>query len=168
MGEIIYRDHRVALELLSLEGRDGVLRTKAVVRHPGAVVVLPLLGDQVVFVRNLRPALGVHLFELPAGTLEGDAAPEQQAARELEEETGYRAGKLVPMTSFYASPGICDEIMFGFVATELTPGPQRLQPDEDIDVVLLSWSDAMRAARDGTLRDAKSLALLLWWDRFGG
>ncbi|MCB9630857.1 MAG: NUDIX hydrolase [Sandaracinus sp.] len=168
MGEILYRDARVALEVLELEGRDGTTKRRAVLRHPGAVVILPLLDDgRVVLIENRRPTLGLTLLELPAGTLEGEAPLIEQAARELREETGYVAGTLAPLTTFYASPGICDERMHAFVARGLTPGPQALDPTEDIAVKVVAWAEAMDAIREGRLVDGKSLAVMLFWDRFG-
>jgi len=167
-GKVVYRDSRVALEVLELVGRDGSTKTKAVLRHPGAVVILPLLDDgRVVLIENRRVALDATLLELPAGTLEGDEAPIDQAARELREETGYVASTIEPLLSFYASPGICDERMHGFVARGLVAGTQELDPTEEIGVVVRTWDEVMRAIHDGELVDGKSLALLLYWDRFG-
>jgi ADP-ribose pyrophosphatase len=167
-GKVVYRDARVALEVLELVGRDGSTKTKAVLRHPGAVVILPLLDDgRVVLIENRRVALGATLLELPAGTLEGEEAPIDQAARELREETGFVASAIEPLLSFYASPGICDERMHGFVARGLVAGAQDLDPTEEIGVVVHTWDEVMRAIREGELVDGKSLALLLYWDRFG-
>lgn len=167
-GKVVYRDSRVALEVLELVGRDGSTKTKAVLRHPGAVVILPLLDDgRVVLIENHRVALGTTLVELPAGTLEGDDSPVDQAVRELREETGYVARTIEPLLSFYASPGICDERMHGFVARGLVAGAQELDPTEEIRVVVRTWDEVMRAIRAGELVDGKSLALLLYWDRFG-
>lgn len=165
---VVYRDERVALEVLELAGRDGTTKRRAVLRHPGAVVVLPLLDDRrVVLIENRRPALGETLLELPAGTLEGEAPPIEQAARELQEETGYSATQIRPLTTFYASPGICDERMHAFVARGLTEGAQALDPTEEIAVRTMTWPAVMEAIREGTLVDGKSLAVLLFWDRFG-
>ena len=168
MGETVYEDERVRLEVLELAGRGGVTKRRAVIRHPGAVGILPLLDDgRVVLIRNRRPALGGEaLLELPAGTREGDA-PIDCAARELEEETGYRAATLEPLTSFYPSPGITDERMDVFVARGLEPGPQRLDPTEEIEVAPMAWGDALEAIREGRIRDGKTIASLLFWERFG-
>lgn len=167
-GKVVYRDSRVALEVLELVGRDGSTKTKAVLRHPGAVVILPLLDDgRVVLIENRRVALGTTLLELPAGTLEGADEPIDQALRELREETGYVARTIEPLLSFYASPGICDERMHGFVARGLVAGTQELDPTEEIAAVTRTWDEVMRAIRDGELVDGKSLTLLLYWDRFG-
>jgi len=146
---------------------DGQKHIRQTVEHPGAVAILPFVDAQrICLLRNYRVAVGQELVELPAGTLEPGEDPAQTAARELIEETGYRAGRIALLTSFYTSPGILDERMYLYLATGLEPGPQALEPGEQIETWIVSWDDALAMARDGRIRDAKTLVGLLYGDRF--
>lgn len=149
---------------------DGHESVRHHVRHPGAACVLPVLGRgpdrRIVFVRNYRPTVGDFLLELPAGGLEPGEAPETSAARELVEETGYRAATLIPLGRFYTSPGLSDEVMFPFFATGLEHEGQALERGEVLAVDEVPVAEAFEALRRGTLIDGKSmLTLLLAADR---
>jgi ADP-ribose pyrophosphatase len=149
----------------SLNDRGQVVR-RDVVLHPGAVAILPLLtDDHVCLVRNVRPNVGETLWEIPAGTLEPSEPVEMAAARELQEETGYAASRLEKLGEFFPSPGVLSERTHLFVARGLTAGPQRLEPDESIVPHVIPWEQALAWADDGTIRDAKTLVALLWWQR---
>ncbi|MFQ5592156.1 MAG: NUDIX hydrolase [Phycisphaerae bacterium] len=140
-------------------GRSPVERD--VVVHPGAVVILPVLDDgRIVMIRNHRFAVDEELWELPAGTREAGESPSQTAQRELEEETGYRASAVSPMLAFYTSPGILTEYMHAFEATGLTPVGRRPADDESIVCEILEPDTARRMLFDGTVRDAKTIAVL--------
>jgi ADP-ribose pyrophosphatase len=145
---------------------DGQPHPRAIVRHPGAVVVLPLLeDDRVCLIQNFRIAVNATLIELPAGTLEPHEPPEHTAARELIEETGYIAGRLEKLHEFLASPGILDERMHLYVARDLTAGPAAREAGEQIENRIVAWDEAMALVDRGEIRDAKTLVGLLWWDR---
>src|SRR3954468_11141675 len=102
---------------------SGKTKTREIVRHPGACVIVPLLDDgRVCLIRNWRIAVGQTLIELPAGTLEPPEPPEETANRELIEETGYRAKQIQFLQAFFLSPGILDEKMHLYVAQGLTAG----------------------------------------------
>jgi ADP-ribose pyrophosphatase len=144
------------------------------VGHPGAVAIVALDDqDQVLLVRQWRPAAGKALLELPAGTL--DVAtdgtvedPERAARRELEEETGYRAGSWQHLTSFWTAPGFATELMHVYLATDLSPAHEdRLGPEEDERLALEAkpWREAVELATNGGISDAKSIVGLLWLDR---
>jgi ADP-ribose pyrophosphatase len=156
-GETLHVGRRVTLRRDRLVSGSGHEFVREVVEHPGAAVVVPVLPDgRIVFVRQYRHAVGEFLIELPAGTLEPGEDPAVCAARELEEETGWRAGKLEPLGIVYPSPGILSEVMSIYVATELTPGETKRDPgtEEDMELVTL----APEEARDAGIRDAKTLA----------
>lgn len=163
-GTTAYEERRFRLRVCELPLRGGRAERRGVVLHGGSVVILPRLGeDQIVFIRNRRWQLGHRLLELPAGTLGPGEDPAACAARELEEEAGYRAGRLVPLQAFYALPGLTTEIMHAFVAEDLTPVGQRLEPDEDIQVQPLAMADVRARMARGELHDMKSLAVLGAW-----
>ena len=135
--------------------------TREVVVHPGAVVILPILNDgRIVMIRNFRYSVEEELWELPAGTCEPHEPAVDTARRELEEETGYRAGVLTPMIEFHPSPGILTELMRVFMATELTFVDRKLEAGERIEVEIVAADVARRMLIHGEFRDAKTIATL--------
>lgn len=142
------------------------VRVREIVRHPGAVVLLPILDDgRVCLIRNYRLSLGRTLLELPAGTLEPPEPPAATALRELREETGYRAAELRLLQTFYPSPGVLDEKMYLFLATGLTAGLATPEVGEEMENVLLPWDDALALVLSGEIEDLKTIASLLLADR---
>ncbi len=147
---------------------DGVQHPRQVVRHPGAVAVIPLVDNgRVCLVHNYRVAVEKWLYEIPAGTLEPGEDPGEAALRELAEETGYRAGSIERLASFYTSPGVLDEEMHLFVAHDLSPGETDLDPGEDLKPCVMPWQEALAMVRDGRIEDGKTLAGLLFYELFG-
>ncbi|NIL98887.1 MAG: NUDIX domain-containing protein [Planctomycetales bacterium] len=145
---------------------DGQVRHREIVEHPGAVTIVPLVdADHVCLIRNFRVTVGQSLLELPAGTLEPGEDPATTAGRELAEETGYRAAHLQKLCRFFVSPGVLNEIMHLFVASQLTPGTAALAEGEHIEPQVVPWSEAVRMAVDGTIQDAKTILGLLYYDR---
>lgn len=142
--------------------RDGTERVREIVEHPGSVVIVPLLeGNRICLIRNARRAVGATLWELPAGTLDREESIVEAARRELEEETGYRTASIEEVPGLWMSPGILRERMHVFVARDLTPGPQALEPGETIDTHVLAWEEAVAMCLDGTIEDAKTVAAIL-------
>ncbi|MHC4065044.1 MAG: NUDIX hydrolase [Planctomycetota bacterium] len=140
---------------------DGAEVTRDVVVHPGSVTIVPLLDyDRIVLIRNYRYLTEKELLELPAGTLEAGETPERCALRELEEETGYRAGRLDPLCEFYTTPGICTERMRVFIGTDLTATGQRLQGSERIRVAVTGIDQVRRMLDEGGIEDGKTIAAL--------
>jgi ADP-ribose pyrophosphatase len=165
--ELIFHGERVDLVLRSMPLPAGRVRQREVVLHPGAVIILPVLPDgRIVLIRNRRHTVDEVLLELPAGTLERDETGKTEdpvgcAARELIEETGYRAGRLEGLGWFYTSPGILTEKMWAFVATELAPGRQELEETEQIEVEVLEKDAVLRFIRENRIVDAKTIATVL-------
>ncbi len=150
----------------------GVEVRRQYIRHPGAVVILPILntpqGRQVVFVRNRRVALGKFILELPAGTRDQPGErPDETAARELREETGYTAATWTPLARFYTGPGLTDESMHAFLATDLLHVGQQLEADEQMSVRAIPVPEALSLIDRGELVDGKSIAVLLMAARRG-
>lgn len=176
--EVIHRGRKFDFERVNLApaGRDPVWRE--VVRHPGAVCILPLLegkseGDEpsIVLIRNHRFAIGGEtgsvLWEIPAGTKEAGEASDATAGRELIEETGYKAGRLRPLTSFYTTPGMTDERMDAMLATDLQEVGQRLEEDERIEVHVRPVREVLRMLDAGDITDGKTVLTLLYALRAG-
>jgi ADP-ribose pyrophosphatase len=107
------------------------------------------------------------MIELPAGTLEPGEDPKACAARELAEETGYRAGRLARLLVIHPSPGILTERLVIFLAQDLEAGPPRREAGEEIENLLVPMDEALAMVRDGRITDSKTVAALLFWDRFG-
>jgi ADP-ribose pyrophosphatase len=165
--DIVYRGRKIQVAVDRSETPDGQTVLRDVVVHPGAVAILPLVDDEhVCLLRNHRFILNDVLWEIPAGTLEAGEAVEAAAVRELAEETGYQAGRWRKLLEFYPSPGILSERTHLFVASDLTPGTMRPEIDEHLEPQIVSWSQALAWTKDGTIRDAKTLIALLYWQRF--
>ncbi len=151
------------VDTVNIKGEDHV---REVVRHPGGVVILAELPDgRIPFVRQLRYPMNQVLLELPAGKLNRGEEPAVSAARELEEETGFRAISLKPVFSYYPTPGFCDELLHFFYTDELQQGSPNLEPDEDITVEFYRLEEALEMTTDGRINDGKTLLGLLWLDR---
>ncbi|MDG1899442.1 MAG: NUDIX hydrolase [Phycisphaerales bacterium] len=169
MSRTIHRHQAYQCPIFKVEECSWATETggevaRSVIRHPGAVLIVPELDDdRFVLIRNYRVAVGEPIWEFPAGTLEPGEPPIDTAARELSEETGYVAGAIEPLGRFYTSPGFTDELMHVFVARDLKPGVQSLEPHEEIEVRTHGRSDVESMIRDGRLIDGKSIAALLLW-----
>lgn len=154
-----------------IRGDDGSEIHRQMVKHPGAVTVLPLLetpdGVRVVLIRNERFAVGRTLVELPAGTLEPGEDPSVSGVRELEEEIGYTSLSLRLLGTFFTTPGLTDEIMWTYAATKLRFVGQRLEADEKIQVEVVTPEEAFAMIDDGRMMDAKSMLALLLARRQG-
>lgn len=134
-----------------------------VVEHAQTFGIIPLLShDDVVLVRQYRHPVRRYLWEIPAGTAEPGEPAAEGAARELREETGYRAERLRAIGSLCMTPGFCTEIMHFFTAEGLTPGAQSLDEDERIDVAAMPLSRAWELVRKGEIWDVKTMIALLW------
>ena len=166
--QVIYDGKKVRLEVHHLEDQDTGKRTKReVCAHPGAVVVLPFLPDgRVLLIRNRRYAVGQTLLELPAGTLDKNEDPINCAGRELLEETGYLAGRLKSLGSFFTSPGILSEKMYAYAAYDLQPSRAAPEDGEEIELMPAAFDDAVRMIREGLISDGKTITTLLMYERF--
>jgi ADP-ribose pyrophosphatase len=167
--ETLLTTRKYRIDRVQVPARGGGTVGREVLVHPGAAVILPILDDgRVVLIHNHRHAVGRPLLELPAGTLDPGEDPAVCAARELTEETGYRAAKLTPLVGFFSSPGLSDERMHVFVATGLTAGEAALEEAEQITPALMAPGEIDALAKSGALEDGKTLAAWLYWRAFGG
>ena len=175
-SEVRYQGHYLDLTVYEVELADGRRSERAIVGHPGAVAIVALDAEgRVLLVRQFRLAAGRILLEIPAGTLARDRAagttedPALAAARELEEETGYRAATWEHVAAFWTAPGFATELMHLYFATDLEAahGDGRLGPDPDerLELVRLPWPEAVALVDRGEIQDAKSFAGLTWLAR---
>jgi len=163
---LIYQGLKIDLALQSVPLADGTHADREIVVHRGAVALVPMVDDQhVCLVENRRYAIGKTLLEVPAGTIDHGESPEQTAGRELQEETGYRASRLRRLRDWYVSPGVMTERMYLFLCEDLQPGPPRLELDEQLKTVIVSWEQALEMIDDGRIEDAKTMLALSICDR---
>lgn len=159
---LIHQGFVIGVYNVRFEGPGGVRMDRDVVRHPGAVSVVPVLDDgTVVMVRQFRSALECMLLEVVAGKRDVHGEPpELTARRELAEEVGYEAAALEPLAVIAHSPGFCDELNHIFLATGLTPCERSLDgPEEEhMTIVHVPLADVYDRIADGTIIDAKSIA----------
>ncbi len=166
----MHRGHYLEVRVDEIITPDGRRSTRDIVGHPGAVAIVALdPDDRVLMVRQFRLAAGRTLLEIPAGTLDRAADgsiedPDLAARRELEEETGHRAGSWQHLGAFWTAPGFATELMHLYLAGDLLPAHgDRLDPDEDerLELERVPWRDAVGMAEAGEIADAKSLVGLL-------
>lgn len=163
----LFQAKRFAVEQVFEPLPDGSQLERHIVRHPGAVVVLPVLdNDHICLIETYRVAIGRWNLELPAGTLDKPFPPVEMAHLELQEETGFRAKRMTHIHTFAMSPGILDEKMHFYCAEELTAGPADRETGEQMQNKVVSWSDVDRLLRDHRIIDAKTLVALLWYMRY--
>ena len=160
---------RFRIEEMTRQLPGGQTRTRAIVRHPGAVAILPMVDSaHVCLIENYRVSVDRTLLEIPAGTLEDQATPLETARRELKEETGYDAATIKQVAWFYLSPGVLDEKMTLFVAEGLTAGEPQREVGEEIENRVIAWGEAIDMVFSGEITDAKTIAGLLIYDRLRG
>ena len=177
-SRVIHEGKYLTFRIDTIERADGSRATREIAGHPGAVAIVAVDDeDRVLLVRQWRLPAGGATLEIPAGTLEYvDRARDivedhgRAAKRELEEETGYRAGAWRLLGSFWTAPGFATELMHLYLATELRPADDdadKLGPDEDehLELERMPWREAVAAATDGRIRDAKSIVGLFWLAR---
>ncbi len=146
---------------------SGVRTTREVVTHPGSVVVLPVLPDgRILLIQQYRHAIRQYLWELVAGRMDPGETPKVAAARELIEETGYRARRIQIFLDVFPTPGFLEERMFILLAEGLTAGEAEPEEDEKIISRAYTRKQLEEMIRSGKLRDAKSIAGILYYLRF--
>lgn len=163
--ESIFTGKIIDLQVDKVRLPNGKTATRELVKHPGAVAVIPLTEkNKIVFVKQYRKPLEKTLLEIPAGKLETGEKPELTAVRELEEETGYTTDSLTFVTSFYSSPGFADELMYVYLTTDLKKLDYDVPGDEDefVEVVELTLDEAKQYVQTEQIHDAKTNYAILY------
>lgn len=165
LGErVVHEGHAIRVVVGDFETPDGEVVTRDLVRHPGAVSVVAVDGDEVVLVRQYRAAVEDDVLEIPAGKRDVPGEPpERTAIRELEEEVGLTTPAVVPLVSFHNSIGFCDELSHVFLATDLSPVPHDRQGPEEQHMTIerIALDDVAGAIADGRIHDGKTVIGLL-------
>lgn len=164
--ETVYRGRLFDVELHHLRMANGVAARRELIRHPGAVCMVPVGPDgRILLVTQYRHAAGRRLLELPAGTLEPGEEPRLAAVRELQEEVGMRPGRVAPLGGFFVAPGYTSEYIHLYECSDLEEDRLAGDEDEDIEVVALTLADALAGVDSGAIVDAKSVIGLLRYAR---
>ncbi len=167
-----YSGRIVNLDVDTVRFPDGSTGRLEMFRHPGASAVVPMLDPpgeadpRVLLIRQFRHAADGFIWEIPAGRLDAGESPEGCAARELEEETGMKAGRLERLTTIFTTPGFTDERIHLFAAHELTEGRARREADEFMELHTRRWSEVKASIAAGEIVDGKTLVSLLLVDAF--
>jgi ADP-ribose pyrophosphatase len=160
----VYSGKIVTLDVDTIRLPSGKTTIREVIHHPGGVTAVPVLDDgRILLIRQFRYPIGKFIYELPAGKLDSGQPPRETMARELEEETGYRAAELTYVSSFYTTPGISDELIHFFIARGLTRCAQQLEEGEHITVEAFSPEECREKIHAGQISDGKTILGLQWY-----
>lgn len=162
--EHIYKGKIISVQLDQVELPDGSKGEREIVKHPGAVAIVPFTKDgKMVVVRQFRKPLEKEIYEIPAGKLEQGEDPETCALRELEEETGYTPRKINFITSFYTSPGFANELLYLYEAEDLEEGKAHPDADEFVEMSEISLNEGLELMKNEQIHDAKTAFALIYW-----
>ncbi len=160
-GKTLYKGKIIDLNLDEVLLKNGKLAQREYVTHRGGATVVAETEDGILFVEQFRYPYRETVIELPAGKRENGENPAITAKRELEEETGYIAGKLEFLGEIYPSPGYTDERLYLFLATNLTKSEMHLDEDEFLSVKVVKAEEVVKMIARGEIKDAKTLVALL-------
>lgn len=150
------REQRVTLP-------NGKRPIYTLVDHPGAIMLLPIMQDKIMLIREYRPAVKQWLYQLPAGTIEKNELPKQTASRELIEETGYSSNKITFLFKSYTTPGTSNEIMHFFIAEDLRKAMQNLDENETIEVKPTKITKILEMIKSGKIMDDNTISGIMYY-----
>lgn len=145
---------------------NGKTSSREYMLHPGASAVLAFVGGKVLFVEQYRYPVKKVTLELPAGKMKKGQSPLSCARAELEEETGYKAGRVKKMLSFHTSVAFSNEVLHVYLAEGLKRGKTRLDEDEFVNVKLIDFKTALKMVKEGKITDSKTVIALLYYQVF--
>lgn len=137
----------------------GKLYPREIVENNGGVCILAIKDNQILLVKQYRPAIDDYTLEIPAGKIEANEDIENSALRELEEETGYTCKELIKIQTIYSTPGFCGEILHLFLAKSLQklPNPRPMDEDEEIELQWLDLNKALKLCNNQQIKDSKTI-----------
>jgi ADP-ribose pyrophosphatase len=167
--DVVHRGKVFDLIVDQIEYPSGNRGIREVAHHPGGSVAVPLFADgKVLLVRQFRYPFGLYTLEVPAGKLNPGEDPELAAVRELEEETGYLAGRMEKLTAIYTTPGFCDEVLHIYLATGLTLSPaghRREEGEQTMTLEILTLDEAIAMIDRMQIVDSKTIVGLMMTHR---
>lgn len=164
---LIYKGKIITVKKQKVKFSDGHTSEYEFVLHQPAVAVVPVIDNhKIMLVRQFRPVIGKKIWEVPAGLINKGETPFQTAKRELTEETGLKADKIIKQGSFYSSPGFTDEKIICFLAREFVQSGQKLDQDEDIETGIFPIRDLLKKIEDQKLLDVKTVLCILMTERY--
>ncbi len=167
MEGTVYKNKYFSIEEKSFNGKDGGTSIYNYMKVGLTVSILPVLNDKkIILERQFRHALGKYIYEIPAGHGETGEDPKTAAARELEEETGYKAGRVRFMFKAFVSPGFSTELLHYFVADNLQKTKTNLDKDEDIEIFEVSFEKALDMIKNNEIESAMSINSILFYLKF--
>jgi ADP-ribose pyrophosphatase len=162
--QYIFEGRAIKLRIDTVVTADGRRSTREIIEHDACIGVVAIdAEDNVLLVNQYRSPLAKNLLEIPAGGIDKGEDSETAVIREMQEETGFKPGKVIRLTGFYLSPGFCDEYLHLYLATDLTPAPLVAEDTAGIEVVRLPIAQIPEAISSGRIQDGKSIAGLLYY-----
>ena len=166
-SERIYEGRILNLRKDKVHVKDGKTSYREIVEHNGGVALAAITNEgKMVMVRQFRKAAEKAILEVPAGKIEKGEDHRLTAERELKEETGYSAEKIEFVTAFYSSIGYSTEMIYLYLATNLTPGETEFDDNESIEIIEYELADLKKMVLSGEIEDAKTIAAILLVENF--